>query len=94
MACANCPSRYSVAAGSYLRKAETVYIRSIPSTRGTFRERHDSSVRDVVDAKARKTKRAGADGQVAWSWSPDAGIKSVEMRVSRKAGAGSMGDGG
>jgi len=29
---------------------------------------------DVVGAQA---MRAGADGQVAWSWSPDAGIKSV-----------------
>jgi len=66
----------------------------IPSTRGTLRGRHDSSVRDAMDAKARQTMRAGADGQVAWSWSPDAGIKSIEMRVSRKAGAGSMGDGG
>jgi len=31
-----------------------------------------------MDAKAREMMRAEADGQVAWSWSPDAGIKPVE----------------
>src|SRR5262249_43015029 len=31
-----------------------------------------------------QTMHANADGQVAWSWSPDAGIKSVERFNGRR----------
>jgi hypothetical protein len=30
-----------------------------------------------MDAEVREMMRADADGQVVWSWSPDAGIKPV-----------------
>ena len=39
----------------------------------------------MTDAPERQATAPRAYGQVAWSWSPDAGIKSVEM---------SAGDGG
>ena len=32
-----------------------------------------------MDAKVREMMRIEADGQVVWSWSPDAGIKLIEM---------------
>jgi hypothetical protein len=37
-----------------------------------------------MDADGAQAMRAGADGQVAWSWSPDAGIKPVEMIGGRR----------
>jgi hypothetical protein len=37
-----------------------------------------------MDAEACEMMRAEADGQVAWSWSPDAGIKLVEMIRRRR----------
>jgi len=45
------------------------------STGGAFRDRHERGRRDAVDARAAQTSGAGADGQVVWSRSPDAGIK-------------------
>jgi hypothetical protein len=39
-----------------------------------------------MDALARETSALEADGEVVWSWSPDAGIKSC--------GTFSQGDGG
>jgi len=31
---------------------------------------------DAVDAEARRTSAVDADGEVVWSWRPDAGVKS------------------
>jgi hypothetical protein len=41
-----------------------------------------------VDAAARETGDANADGEVVWSWHPDAGVKSAEtpMTVANKPG--------
>jgi hypothetical protein len=40
-----------------------------------------------VDARCRLTSGIFADGEVAWSWRPDAGVKSV-MMLSHRAGDG------
>jgi hypothetical protein len=46
--------------------------------------------RDAMDADALLTNGADADGEVVWSWHPDAGVKSVDaippMTVARKPG--------
>jgi hypothetical protein len=34
--------------------------------RGAFRDRHERWVRNAMDALARKTRRAEADGEVVW----------------------------
>jgi hypothetical protein len=62
-----------------------VFYRSIPrSPGGAARDRHDSLARDAMDAVVPQDVRCVADGQVAWSWSPDAGtnfrVKSPEGR--------------
>jgi len=33
-----------------------------------------------MDAVARKTRRAEADGEVVWFWRPDAGVKLAKTR--------------
>jgi hypothetical protein len=43
--------------------------------RGALRDRHECWARDAMDAKARATSAAEADGQVVWSWRPWAGAK-------------------
>jgi len=48
-------------------------------------------VRDAVDAAALLTNGAKADGEVVWSWRPDAGIKLAgdvpRTRVATKPGS-------
>jgi hypothetical protein len=34
---------------------------------GAYRDRHGRWVRDAMDAAARETRRAGADGEAVWS---------------------------
>jgi hypothetical protein len=48
------------------------------STRGAFRDRHERWKRDAMDAKARATSAAIADGEIVWSCRPWAGAKSVD----------------
>jgi len=48
--------------------ANQLYILAILSQlRGAFRERHGTSGRDAVDAAARETGDAKADGEDVWS---------------------------
>jgi hypothetical protein len=59
-------------------------------TRGALRDRHDRWVRDAMDVIARETNVAGADGEVVWSWRPDAGVKfagdDLRATVAREPG--------
>ena len=45
------------------------------AARGAFRDRHERGRQDAMDALARKTNAAHADGEAVWSWRPDAGAK-------------------
>jgi hypothetical protein len=48
-----------------------------------------------MDVVAREMMRVATDGQVVWSWFPDAGIKSVELDFGLTAETPrSTGDGG
>jgi hypothetical protein len=42
--------------------------------------RHETSGGMRWTQSVREMMRIEADGEVVWSWSPDAGIKSVDMR--------------
>jgi hypothetical protein len=59
------PSRKNI---RIFRNDKSVYIRRIPSQQqGAFRERHGRRGGDAVDAKARETGDAKADGEIVWS---------------------------
>jgi hypothetical protein len=67
--------------------------RQLSRTRqGAYRDRHGRWARDVMDAGARLTSARDADGEAAWSWHPDAGVKLAmmlritPMTVARKPG--------
>ena len=52
--------------------------------RGVTADRHETWVRDAMDAGApgaivARTSGTFADGEVAWSWRPDAGVKPAMM---------------
>ena len=50
------------------RIRKSVYIARIPSQQeGAFRERHGRRGGDAVDATARETGEADADGEIVWS---------------------------
>ena len=50
------------------RNGKSVYIARIPSQQeGAFRERHGRRGGDAVDATARETGEADADGEIVWS---------------------------
>ena len=50
------------------RSGKSVYIARIPSQQeGAFRERHGRRGGDAVDATARETGEADADGEIVWS---------------------------
>ncbi|HYI29650.1 MAG TPA: hypothetical protein VD863_17565 [Bradyrhizobium sp.] len=50
------------------RNGKSVYIVRIPSQQeGAFRERHGRRGGDAVDATARETGEADADGEIVWS---------------------------
>jgi hypothetical protein len=52
-------------------------FRTVPRlSRGALRDRHERWVRDAVDVAARETNVIVADGEVVWSWHPDADAKS------------------
>jgi hypothetical protein len=44
-------------------------------TRGALRDRHERWERDAMDAACHETNDVAADGEVVWSWRPDAGAK-------------------
>ena len=60
--------------------------------RGALRDRHERWARDAMDAIDHETNDFIADGEVAWSWRPDAGAKLAvmlritQMTVARKPG--------
>src|SRR4029077_17776870 len=55
--------------------------------RGVAR-RHERGARDAMDATARWTNAAVADGEGVWSWRPDAGAKLVSLRRSEERRVG------
>ena len=57
-----------------------------PLSRGAFRDRHKRWVRDAVDAVVAQDERRQADGEVVWSWRPDAGAKLCGM-IHKATGA-------
>jgi hypothetical protein len=48
------------------------------SARGALRDRHGRWERDAMDAACQETNDVVADGEVVWSWRPDAGAKWAE----------------
>jgi hypothetical protein len=48
--------------------------------RRAFRERHETWCGERWTQRIRRRCASGAYSEVAWSWSPDAGIKRMEMR--------------
>src|SRR5262244_4518413 len=54
------------------------YPRHPDSKRGAFRGRHDTRGGMRWTPMYRATSDADADGEVVWSWRPDAGAKRVE----------------
>jgi len=60
-----------------------VYVRAIPlPSGGTYRDRHDTWVRDAMDAVVSLDERYRRDGEIAWSWRPDAGVKPAALAMS------------
>ena len=62
--------------------------------RGAYRGRHGRWVWNAVDAKApgainlRGRTALYVDGEVVWSWRPDAGVKlAMMLRITRTTGA-------
>ena len=47
-------------------------------------DRHDTWGGDAMDAAARETNVAKADGEVVWSWRPKAGAKLADAFASRR----------
>ena len=43
--------------------------------RGALRDRHERWERDAMDAACHETNDVIADGEIVWSWRPDAGAK-------------------
>src|SRR5690348_18360329 len=75
-----------IAQNSYLRKSEFMYSPARPAPiRGAFRDRHERWRQDAMDALMRKTGDIKADGEIAWSRHPDAG---VNPRVKSPGGRG------
>jgi hypothetical protein len=66
----------------YCRKTEIVSMFGRPApARGALRDRHERRTRDAMDAMGQRTVFVRttdliADGEVVWSWHPDADAKS------------------
>ena len=63
---------------AFFPKSERSFAHPV-STRGALRDRHERWKRDAMDAIDHETNDVIADGEVAWSWRPDAGVKSAKM---------------
>jgi hypothetical protein len=66
------------------------HICAVPlSQKGALRDRHERRKRDAMDAAARATSAAEADGEVVWSWRPWAGVKfandDLQTTVTKKS---------
>ena len=88
--CANCPSCQSAACARRCRKTQiNSTLRRPAFTKGALRDRHERRKRDAMDAAARATSAAEADGEVVWSWRPWAGVKfandDLQMTVTKKS---------
>jgi hypothetical protein len=55
-------------------KSAADFARPAPE-RGALRDRHGRWARDAMDAAMCETNALPADGEVVWSWRPDAGVK-------------------
>ena len=53
---------------------------------GALRGRHERGVRDAVDAMHRKTTDGVADGEIVWSWPPDAEVKRAGVTNAARDG--------
>ena len=74
-------------------KSEVWWMRP-DSVRGAYRDRHETRDGMRWTRWSRRTSEADADGEVAWSWPPDAEVKFASLRSSRATGArkpGSLG---
>jgi hypothetical protein len=70
----------------FFGRPNRVYGCPVPlPTGGAYRHRHGRGKRDAMDARPRARRTRGlADGEVAWSRPPDAGVKWVEMIGPRR----------
>ena len=58
------------------------------SARGALRDRHERWMRDAMDAIDQETNDFIADGEIVWSWRPDAGVKlAMMLRITPTTGA-------
>ena len=90
VSCTNCPSCQSAACARRCRKTQiNSTLRRPAFTKGALRDRHERRKRDAMDAAARATSAAEADGEVVWSWRPWAGVKfandDLQMTVTKKS---------
>ena len=74
------------------RNRDSVYIPAVPpQMRGVSRSSR-TLVRDAMDAMCHETSDAVADGEIVWSWRPDAGVKfaqeTARMTVAKEPIAG------
>jgi len=53
-------------------------LRNPALSRGAYRDRHETWGGDAVDVEVPLTSGAEADGEIVWSWHPDAGVKSAD----------------
>jgi len=71
------------------RPKSTAHLRRPAFTKGALRDRHERRKRDAMDAAARATSAAEADGEVVWSWRPWAGVKfandDLQTTVTKKS---------
>src|SRR5215510_11358012 len=68
---ANLPHSVGIA----LTPKSVASLRRPASSRGALRDRHECWQRDAMDAILQQTNVGIADGEVVWSWRPDAGAK-------------------
>src|SRR6516225_5162902 len=77
------------ARGVVERPKSTAHLRRPAFTKGALRDRHERRKRDAMDAAARATSAAEADGEVVWSWRPWAGVKfandDLQTTVTKKS---------
>jgi hypothetical protein len=75
------PQKYSPLRKSEHRRITMPIPRPLPRA---YRDRHDTWCGLRWTRAARQANAARADGKGVWSWSPDAGIKLIEMIDGRR----------
>ena len=77
---------------SVFQKIKSGYINSHPvPSEGTFRERHGRQGGDAVDAAARETGVAEADGEIVWSRHPNGWCQVRNLQGARATVAKAQG---